>query len=58
MLLQAAPLKLAGTLHGSAIGTAAGAVSYEGPRGLLHLGDSHVRSASNRPAPTGSTSTC
>ncbi|WP_455753120.1 hypothetical protein [Streptomyces coeruleorubidus] len=43
MLLQAALLKRAGTLHVSAIGAAAGAVSYEGPRGLLHLRDSHVR---------------
>ncbi|MFI6857708.1 substrate-binding domain-containing protein [Streptomyces sp. NPDC050416] len=43
VLLLAALLKRAGTLDVSAIGAAAGAVSYEGPRGLLHLRDSHVR---------------
>lgn len=43
MLLLAALLRRAGTLDVSAIGAAAGAVSYEGPRGLLRLRDSHVR---------------
>ena len=45
VLLLAALLKRAGTLDVSAIGAAAGpgAVSYEGPRGLLHLRDAHVR---------------
>ncbi|WP_344986186.1 substrate-binding domain-containing protein, partial [Streptomyces violaceus] len=43
VLLLAALLRRAGTLDVSAIGAAAGAVSYEGPRGLLHLRDSHVR---------------
>ncbi|MEU6352313.1 substrate-binding domain-containing protein [Streptomyces sp. NPDC047072] len=43
VLLLAALLKQAGTLDVSAIGAAAGTVSYEGPRGLLHLRDSHVR---------------
>ncbi|PNG21018.1 substrate-binding domain-containing protein [Streptomyces cahuitamycinicus] len=45
VLLLAALLKRAGALDVSAIGAAAGAgaVSYEGPRGLLHLRDAHVR---------------
>lgn len=43
MLLPAALLKRAGTLDVSAIGAVAGAVSYEGPRGLLRLRDAHVR---------------
>jgi hypothetical protein len=36
-------LRRAGTLDVSAIGAAAGAVSYEGPRGVLRLRDRHVR---------------
>lgn len=45
MLLPAALLGRAGTLDVSVIGAAAGAgaVSYDGPRGLLHLRDAHVR---------------
>jgi ABC-type branched-subunit amino acid transport system substrate-binding protein len=43
VLLLAALLKQAGTLDVSAIGAAADTVSYEGPRGLLHLRGSHVR---------------
>ncbi|MGW6645137.1 substrate-binding domain-containing protein [Streptomyces iakyrus] len=45
VLLLAALLKRAGALDVSAVGAAAGAgaVSYEGPRGLLRLRDAHVR---------------
>ncbi|MES5820117.1 substrate-binding domain-containing protein [Streptomyces sp. RG80] len=43
VLLLAALLKGAGTLDVAAIGAAAGTVSYEGPRGLMHLRDRHVR---------------
>lgn len=43
VLLLAALLKQAGTLDVAAIGAAAGTVSYEGPRGLLHMRGSHVR---------------
>ncbi|GAA4309186.1 substrate-binding domain-containing protein [Streptomyces venetus] len=43
VLLLAALLRRAGTVDVTAIGAAAGAVSYEGPRGLLHLRDAHVR---------------
>ncbi|MFF7446323.1 MULTISPECIES: ABC transporter substrate-binding protein [unclassified Streptomyces] len=43
VLLLAALLKRAGTLDVTAIGAAAGTVSYEGPRGLLHLRGRHVR---------------
>ncbi|MEV6166846.1 substrate-binding domain-containing protein [Streptomyces sp. NPDC051954] len=43
VLLLAALLKQAGTLDVSAIGAAADTVSYEGPRGLLHLRGGHVR---------------
>ncbi|MFD7135779.1 substrate-binding domain-containing protein [Streptomyces sp. NPDC059894] len=43
VLLLAALLRRAGTLDVTAIGAAAGTVSYEGPRGLLRLRGSHVR---------------
>ncbi|MHA5052367.1 substrate-binding domain-containing protein [Streptomyces sp. SD15] len=43
VLLLAALISRAGTLEVSAIGAAADTVSYEGPRGLLHLRGSHVR---------------
>lgn len=43
VLLLAALLKQAGTLDVTAIGASADTVSYEGPRGLLHLRGSHVR---------------
>lgn len=43
VLLLAALIGRARTLDVSAIGAAAGTVSYEGPRGLLHLRDGHVR---------------
>ncbi|MFR9799232.1 substrate-binding domain-containing protein [Streptomyces sp. MS06] len=43
VLLLAALLERAGTLDMGAIGAAADTVSYEGPRGLLHLRGSHVR---------------
>ncbi|MEV0642068.1 substrate-binding domain-containing protein [Streptomyces sp. NPDC050619] len=43
VLLLAALIERARTLDVSAIGEAADAVSYEGPRGLLRLKDRHVR---------------
>ncbi|MEU9916701.1 substrate-binding domain-containing protein [Streptomyces sp. NPDC051001] len=43
VLLLAALLRGAGTLDVTAIGAAAGTVSYEGPRGLMHLRGRHVR---------------
>ncbi|MEU5317797.1 substrate-binding domain-containing protein [Streptomyces sp. NPDC021056] len=43
VLLLAALLRRAGTLDVAAIGAAAGTVSYEGPRGLMHLRGRHVR---------------
>ncbi|MGW0613192.1 substrate-binding domain-containing protein [Streptomyces sp. NPDC002788] len=43
VLLLAALLEGAGTLDVAAIAAAAGAVSYEGPRGLLRLRGAHVR---------------
>ncbi|MFP3986783.1 substrate-binding domain-containing protein [Streptomyces sp. E11-3] len=43
VLLLAALVERAGTLDVSAIGAAADAVSYEGPRGLLRLRRGHVR---------------
>ncbi|MCX4767497.1 substrate-binding domain-containing protein [Streptomyces sp. NBC_01275] len=43
VLLLAALLRQAGTLDVAAIGAAADTVSYEGPRGLLHLRGGHVR---------------
>lgn len=43
VLLLAALVERARTLDVSAIGAAAGAVSYEGPRGLLSLEGRHVR---------------
>ncbi|UIX32154.1 substrate-binding domain-containing protein [Streptomyces sp. GQFP] len=43
VLLLAALIERARTLDVSAIGAAADAVSYEGPRGLLRLRDRHVR---------------
>jgi urea transport system substrate-binding protein len=43
VLLLAALIERAGTLDVSTIGAAADTVSYEGPRGLLHLRGSHVR---------------
>jgi ABC-type branched-subunit amino acid transport system substrate-binding protein len=43
VLLLAALLRQAGTLDMAAIGAAADSVSYEGPRGLLHLRGRHVR---------------
>ncbi|MXM68694.1 ABC transporter substrate-binding protein [Streptomyces sp. HUCO-GS316] len=43
VLLLAALVARAGTLDVAAIGAAADSVSYEGPRGLLHLRGSHVR---------------
>ncbi|MER5401086.1 substrate-binding domain-containing protein [Streptomyces sp. NPDC002599] len=43
VLLLAALIGRAGTLDVSAIGAAAETVSYEGPRGLLHLRGGHVR---------------
>ncbi|MFJ2236346.1 substrate-binding domain-containing protein [Streptomyces sp. NPDC087859] len=43
VLLLAALLRRAGTLDVAAIGAAAGSVSYEGPRGLMHLRGRHVR---------------
>lgn len=43
VLLLAALIGRARTLDVSAIGAAAETVSYEGPRGLLHLRGSHVR---------------
>ncbi|MER6671907.1 substrate-binding domain-containing protein [Streptomyces sp. NPDC000983] len=43
VLLLAALLRRAGTLDVTAIGAAADTVSYEGPRGLMHLRGRHVR---------------
>jgi ABC-type branched-subunit amino acid transport system substrate-binding protein len=43
VLLLAALIDRARTLDVTAIGAAADTVSYEGPRGLLHLRGSHVR---------------
>ncbi|MEH0579204.1 substrate-binding domain-containing protein [Streptomyces sp. B21-108] len=43
VLLLAALIERARTLDVSAIGAAADTVSYEGPRGLLHLHERHVR---------------
>ncbi|MEV7885519.1 substrate-binding domain-containing protein [Streptomyces sp. NPDC002817] len=43
VLLLAALLRQARSLDVTAIGAAAGTVSYEGPRGLMHLRGRHVR---------------
>jgi len=43
VLLLAALIERARTVDVSAIGAAAGTVSYEGPRGLLSLDGRHVR---------------